>query len=187
MLIISDEVIESCLSQPLHFSYEELREMVLAMDEQRLSVNVGYQTLMYLDYNEVRDTFKLSLFKLKKLIYASERTKAKLTVEYQNIILNLRINHVLLFKNETCSCDICGAKVRYVTLDEDSKNNLHKITLWVINKNMTPIRMTIEHKLARSLGGRDWFTNMIPTCEDCNSKKSTIESRISRHNSNLEN
>jgi 5-methylcytosine-specific restriction endonuclease McrA len=170
--------------EKIELTYDELKHRVQGMDGTRVSDNIGYHTVMYVNYEEAKEALKSGIRSLKSTVFTS--SKSKLNTELFGYPINLRINHITLFRHDVCFCDICKTKVRYVTIDKDDKEDNYKITLWTVDETNTPIRMTVDHKIARGLGGKNWLKNMVPMCEVCNQKKSTIESRIANHNRDVE-
>jgi 5-methylcytosine-specific restriction endonuclease McrA len=170
--------------EKINLSYEELKELVKENNGMYLSENTGYHSVMYLNYDEAKLAFKDHLRELKSYVFTAR--KSKVVSALYDYKINLRINHIVLFEENECKCDICGIKVRYVSIDKDNREDIHKVTLWAIDQTNVPVRMTVDHKLARGLGGKNWVKNMVSMCEVCNQKKSVIESKIANHNRHVE-
>lgn len=176
---------------PIEISYETLKRLVLGSDREKSSEpSKGYNALMYLSYDEVHSFLVPYLADLKRRIHGLSRkrhafTDVKMAVTYYEASVKLRQNSIVLFEREKCTCDICGVTAKYVTLDQNA-DGLSKFSIWAIDKNNKPVRMTVDHKQARGLGGNSSFRNLVPMCESCNSIKSVIESRIANHNNDIE-
>jgi hypothetical protein len=76
-------------------------------------------------------------------------------------------------------CHACGLKATHFELNRDkgaeARNAPYHLNLWGINEAGDKVLFTHDHKLARSLGGKDDLTNTETMCGPCNWAKGTPE------------
>jgi hypothetical protein len=76
-------------------------------------------------------------------------------------------------------CHACGLEATHFELNRDiggeARNSPYHLNLWGVNANGHPVLFTHDHKLARSLGGKDNLTNTETMCGPCNWAKGKAE------------
>lgn len=188
--IIKDKIPYSLYGrQPIIIPYEKIKEMVIDIEnwpnDWNPNSNTHYCNVATMEYDEVKSDLESDLDILDYRI-RKHHNKIKLKINYKGYPLSLGIKEIFLFKRGQCSCDICGQQVSHVSIDRHKTSDLYKLTTWIINQKSIAVPMTIEHKLAVGLGGRDTERNKTITCEECNSKKSSFESNLSQYNRYVE-
>lgn len=103
------------------------------------------------------------------------------TVEIEGNKVN--INHSLrlrTFLKTGTRCHGCGLEATHFAIERGIRNKEgtpYHLNLW---GGISPdeIMFTHDHLIARGLGGKDSIKNTTTLCKPCNSRKSTLESRI---------
>lgn len=187
--IISDKTPYSLyVPEEQYIEYDEMQNIVSWMTDER-DLNYVDRMIDFFDYRAMAVAVR-PYFRRVRSAMANGFTGFRIKAEVMDYTVNLKANHLVLFDNmNECACDICGAKVRFASIDNQrvkGKEFSYKISLWTVDDTNRLIRMTVDHKQARGLGGGNYIPNMVPMCELCNSRKSTIESRLATHNQNVE-
>lgn len=126
---------------------------------------------------------KVSVEEVLPHIIANLHNREKVKVEFAGVKVNVQSVRLRTFATQSIDCACCAVKgaffaiERSVSKDGKPAGNYH-LNLWGLNDFDEEILMTHDHKLARSLGGKDKLENTETMCGPCNWKKGGLEHKM---------
>lgn len=112
-------------------------------------------------------------------IQAESKGRVKYKAELNGVKINVTSLRLRTFLTHGTTCSCCGLKATYFAIErnraDEAKNGSYHINLWGANAEGEDVLFTMDHTIARSLGGADDLTNTTPMCTECNFEKSIGE------------
>jgi 5-methylcytosine-specific restriction endonuclease McrA len=114
-------------------------------------------------------TSPLSVFSWKDAVRASMTDNFEVLDRYEQTVrspnLEIRLPSVLLLRNYVSNNN------RPATLTRWNLFLAHRFRCAMCNKRFRSEDLTFEHVIPQSRGGKSTWSNLVPACEPCNSKK----------------
>jgi 5-methylcytosine-specific restriction endonuclease McrA len=91
--------------------------------------------------------------------------------------IKLHSDRYKCFKNSGLCCVTCGIEGKhfYKEKHRSETNEVYHLNLYAISKEGKEVLMTKDHRIPKSKGGKDHWSNYDTMCIECNSKKGNLE------------
>lgn len=126
---------------------------------------------------------------MKPIIESLELKKAKASFgEHKVNVTSLRLRTFALARvkyglhgDRPFGCVKCGLKAAFFAVETqvfDKNAQSPHLNLYGVNEEGEEVLMTHDHRIARSLGGKDDLTNTQLMCSPCNAAKAVVEQKF---------
>ena len=95
------------------------------------------------------------------------------TVKCNGEYINTVSDKLRVFRYKGIVCKCCGRKATIALVQKQGKqcNARNNIQFYIVNSDNHLNRLTIDHTIPHSLGGKTELENLEPMCSDCNGSK----------------